>query len=376
MSRQTRILHVVGSLTTGGIETWLLNVLRIIDRDRYRLDFLVHSDEAATYDDAVRAMGSDIHICAHTKQPIRYSRTFKEILREYEPYDVVHSHVDRYSGFVMRLSAESRVPTRIAHSHLDSAGVNAVAGVKRKSYLALMHRWINRFSTDGLAVSEAAGRAMYERDWGVDPRFRKLYCGIDTLPFHNAVDRRELRAELGLPADAFVLGHVGRFREQKNHTFLLDIANEVIRRDSNVFLLLIGEGELRPAVEERVRQLGLEDRVIFAGRRDDVAHLLMGAVDVFVFPSNFEGLGLALVEAQAAGLPCVVSDVNPEEAIISPELVKRLSLTAPPSDWATAILSVRGEQIPARAAALAAVEASPFDIRQSVASLEAIYASA
>jgi glycosyltransferase involved in cell wall biosynthesis len=147
--------------------------------------------------------------------------------------------------------------------------------------------------------------------------------------------REKLRREFGI-ADAFVIGHIGRFSPQKNHEYIIDIFREVNRRKRNAALLLVGRGELEKRIADKVNKFRLADKVIFAGVRSDVNELLQ-AMDVFLFPSLYEGLGIVAIEAQAAGLPCVIADAIPKEVVITP-LVKQLSTKSPPSLWADAIL--------------------------------------
>ena len=181
---------------------------------------------------------------------------------------------------------------------------------------------------------------------------------------------------MGIPADAFVLGNVGRFHEQKNHDFLLQIAAETASREPRTVLLLVGDGALRPQIEAQAGALGIRGRVIFAGVRDDVHRIMLGAMDAFVFPSLYEGLGVVLIEAQAAGLPCLISNVIPKEADVSRRLIHRLNLSRPAADWATAVLQCRAALSAAdRAENLAMLECSTFDIRVSTRALEQLYQS-
>jgi glycosyltransferase involved in cell wall biosynthesis len=181
---------------------------------------------------------------------------------------------------------------------------------------------------------------------------------------------------LGIPPDAFVIGHVGRFDEQKNHLFLVEIAAEVAKREPKMRLLLVGDGLLRPKIEQKIAQLGLTDRTIFAGSRHDVPRLMLSAMDVFLFPSLYEGLGLVLIEAQAAGLPCIFSDVVPEEADLVKPLIRRFSLSEPASVWADAILAERraGAAI-TQEHSLAVVEKLPFNIEIGLKDLVRTYLS-
>jgi glycosyltransferase involved in cell wall biosynthesis len=237
-------------------------------------------------------------------------------------------------------------------------------------------KWlVDHHATLGFAASREAAASLFGTRWQADPRWRVLHYGIDTAPFgEERPDRAAVRAELGLPADAFVVGHVGRFAPQKNHRFLIDIAAELARREPSFRLLLVGEGGLRPAVEQRVAELELGDRVVFAGSRSDVPRLMRGAMDVLVLPSLSEGLPVVGIEAQAAGLVAVVSDVVTPELDLVPGLVRRVSLDAPASVWAEALLGVRvGQPTADPREALRAVEQSSFSIRASVESLERSY---
>lgn len=338
MSRPVRVLQVLGQMNRGGVETWLMHILRHIDRDRFRLDFLVHTDRPGAYDDEVRALGSKIIVCPNPLRPWQYGPRFKRILDEHGPYDVVHSHVYYYSGLILRWAARAGVPIRIAHSHHTLyPGFRHV--VSRWTYGRAMTHLIDRHATAGLGCSEEAAAVLFGGDWKADRRFRTFFCGIDEAPFRTPIDAAAIRASLGVPAGAPTFGHVGRMDPQKNHAFLLEVFAAIVRRRPEARLLLIGDGPLRPELEARSRSLGIADHVIWCGLRGDVPALLRGATDVFVFPSLWEGLGLAVVEAQFAGRPCVMSSVIPAEAVVAPALVSRLALEAGAEQWAEVALS-------------------------------------
>ncbi len=370
--RQIRVLHVLGGMNRGGAETWLMHVLRHIDRDRFKFDFLVHTSKPCAYDEEIRELGSRIIPCLVPSKPWHYAMNFARIMREYGPYDVVHSHVHHYSGFVLWLAKRAGVPIRISHSHSDTSNIDSNAALVRKVYLRLMEQLIHKHSTIGVACSDKAASALFSPEWRKNRRHRLLYCGIDLDPFVSYVDSMAVRRELGIPIDAHVVGHVGRFSEQKNHAFLLDIVRCMVERDSNVRCLLVGDGPLRQDIEEKVNQLGLKDKVIFTGLRSDVPRLMLGAMDVFLFPSHYEGLGLVLVEAQAAGLPCVFSDVIPAEADIVPALVKRVSLAQPPEKWVAMVIATQKAE-PTQKQALKLVEQSIFNVNRSVEQLGVLY---
>lgn len=371
-----RILQVIGGMHRRGAEIWLIHILRHIDRSRFQIDFLVHTKEPCAYDEEIRALGGKIIPCLDPARPWSYAPNFKKILRQEGPFDIVHCQAHHFSGYVIRLAKQAGVPVRIAHSHLDSFPVDAAAGISRRLYLRFMKYWINRDATAGLACSRMAAAALFGPNWQSDSRWRLLFCGIDLAPFKTREEPATLRAGLGIPADAYVIGHVGRFVDQKNHVFLVHVAREVANRDPRARFLLVGDGPLRPAIEKQVAQAGLADRVIFTGARPDVPRLMLGAMDIFLFPSLFEGLGLVLIEAQASGLPCIISDVVPEEADVVPGLVRRLSLSQPAAVWAEAVLAARDKAVTIpQAQALALVEESPFNILYSVRELEKIYST-
>ena len=374
-----RILHVVGGMNPGGAETWLMNVLRGIDREQFRLDFLVHTAEPGAFDDEIRAHGSELYRCTRIQRPMTYSRDFRHTLAAAGPFDAIHSHVHHYSGFILRLAAKLGIRQRIAHSHTDWDGVPAQSRrtLSRRIYLAAMKRWIKSFATCGLACSKKAAAVLFGTRWSTDPRWRVLYCGIDIARFELQDVERDgytpIRKALGIPEGAFVLGHVGRFDQAKNQTFVVDVARQAMQRDPHTYVLFVGEGPLLTEVKNKVAAFGMSNHVLFLGNRRDVPELMIGAMDFFLFPSQHEGLGLAYVESQAAGLPSLVSQAIPEDADIIQRLVQRISLSESAEVWADAVF--QRKNTPRRVAECQRlVAASPFNLRQSIAALEAIYA--
>ena len=374
-SRPIRILHVVGSMNRGGIETWLMHILRNINRDRFQMDFLVHTTEPCSYDEEILALGSKIIPCLNQPQPWIYASNFKKILKNNGPYDIVHSHVHHYSGLTLFLAKQAGVPVRIAHSHNNTSSAEAQAGWKRKLYLALMEKSIARYATLGLGASHEAAIDLFGMTWKNDSRWQILYYGLDLTPFRMQIDKAALRTEFNIPADAFVIGHVGRFEAQKNHQFILQIAAEIVKQEPKMRLFLVGVGPLREEVEQNVARLGLKDHVIFAGVRSDVPQLMLSIMDVFLFPSLFEGLGLVLIEAQAAGLVSVLSDVVPQAADLVCPLIKRLSLSDSASFWAETVLAQKHQAAISQSKALSLVANSQFNLEVCMEQLTKIYQS-
>jgi glycosyltransferase involved in cell wall biosynthesis len=365
---------VVSSLERGGIDLWLMHMLRRIDRDRYPMDFLVLNESAGVLAAEARAMGSRVHLCRHAQRPWALPRRFLRIMTKHGPYQVVHSHVHHKGGLVLRLAAWYGVPIRVAHSHSDTRAAEKGASWRRRFYLMTMKRWILDFATHRIAVSRSAAEDLFGPNWSGDPHCRIIPCGIDLAEFALAdVARAQCRKALGLPEDALVIGHVGRFLWAKNHPFLLEVAAALFQREPRARLLLVGDGRDEAAIRALARTSGIADRVTFTGARSDVPRLLKGAMDVFIFPSRYEGLGMAVIEAQTAGLPCVVASTVPEEIDVVPALIHRLPLSAPPELWAERILEAVASPRPDPEEALRAVRASDFDIQRSITRLQSIY---
>ena len=345
-----------------------------IDRSRYQMDFAVFSGRPGTYDDEIQCLGSRIFRCSPLARPWYHGREFRSIFKKFGPYQVVHSHGIIFSGVVLSAARRWGIPIRIVHSHND-IGKSLPGGGAKRVYAKWSIQKSLANATHGLACSQLAASSFLGKDWEADPRWRVFYCGENFSPFASAIESRSLRRSLGLPENAMVIGHVGSFRnQQKNQRFLIDVALELAKNSQDVYWLLVGDGVQRHEIECHVDQSGLSDRVFFIGERSDVPQLMLGVMNLFCFPSLYEGLGLALVEAQAAGLPCVCSDVIPKEADIVPNLITRVPLTASPSVWAKAIMTARDSigLIP-REQALALAVKSPFNLENSIATLEALY---
>jgi glycosyltransferase involved in cell wall biosynthesis len=368
-----KVLQFVGAMDYGGIETWLMHVLRHIDRDKFQLDFCYTQPNPGAYAPEIESLGGRMVACPlNRKDPLGFARRFRSILREGR-YEVVHSHAHYFSGFFLRLARQERVPVRIAHCHSTSDGKGT--GLSRRLYHALMRRWIWKHGTQGLAASEDAAQALFGPNWRSDSRFRVLHCGIDLEPFRQKVSRAEVRSELGIPLEAAVIGHVGSFRPAKNHAFLLEIAAELVKLRPGVRFLLVGDGPLRLQMEAKARQLGIKNSVVFAGARSDVPRLMTGAMDAFLFPSIWEGLPVALLEAQAAGLPCVAADSVPVEAAVLPGRVSFVSLTMNASVWVSRVGEILSKGRRESGAADDAQFPASFNIEASCRDLGEVYAS-
>ena len=299
--------------------------------------------------------------------PIRYTRNLRRILREYGPYDVVHSHVHYFSGLVLRIAADAGVPVRIAHSHSDTSRIDSGTAWKRRLYLGLMRRWLYRYATAGIAASDLAATALWGVDWRNTPRWRKLYCGIDTTPFEATIDPQTVRTELNIMPDAYVLGHVGRFDVMKNHWFVLQIVHRARQTHRPLVALFVGDGPLRTEIVQQAIDLGIRDRIVFTGSRGDVPRLLLAGMDAFILPSSWEGLPVSAIEAQAAGLPVIISDVVTREVDIVPGLLTWLALPSGADAWLNACLaSIQAPRPVSQRGALEIIKASPFNVQSGI----------
>lgn len=371
--RKIRILHVLGSMNPGGVERWLLNILEFIDRSQFQLDICTFGPEAGLYASLVEELGGRMVACPIGSNVWSFRNHFLEILRRGR-YDIVHSHVTFFSGAVLRWAHAVGVPIRIAHSHTSHD--EKPQTIRRRFYRRVMGAWINRYATHGLAASELAAAELFGENWRKDRRLGILHCGIDLRPFENHFDRGSIREELGIPHEARVVGHVGRFDVQKNHRFLVEVARAIVDKHQDIHFLCVGNGPLRHQVEGQCKDLGLSSNMHFAGIRTDVPRLMSGAMDVFILPSLWEGLPLALIEAQAAGLFCVHSSEIAEEASILAERCVRLSISEAADKWAQETIDALGRGRFHIKASLGRIAATDFCIERSSSYLSSLYVKA
>lgn len=367
---KVRVLHGLGTMNPGGVETWLMHVLRNIDRERFQLDICTFGNQPGLYAPEVEKLGGRILRCPKGANLLSFRHRFRKILREGN-YDVVHSHVHLFSGTLLRWAKAEGVPVRIAHSHTSRD--DRPNTPPRTSYRRLMKSWIDRCATHGLAASRLAAAQLFGEDWESDRRFQVLYYGIDLAPFQEPVSPKEVRAELGIPIEALVVGHVGRFVPAKNHRYLLEIAEEILKRRPEVHFLLVGDGPLRQETEATARTKGFAERMHFVGIRTDVPRLMRGAMDLFILPSLYEGFGLTLLEAQAAGLHCLVSDSVPDEIRVLSESVDFLGLSRGVSYWSTSSIQWLDTPRSSAASMIDIMSQSEFTINRSLQGLRRIY---
>lgn len=333
MSRPKRVLHFQGRMGKGGAETFMMNTYRNIDRSKIQFDFLIYKDylNVTPYNDEIKKLGGKIYAVPNPKKNIiGYIRAVQKLLKD-KQFDVVHSEVFFGGGLNVWLAKNAGIKQRIVHSHATTDGKgNSVIlkGIRKFFDFLMFHN-----GTDFLACSTEAGIGLY----GKDHPFLFVPNGIDLEKYGNINEtKKEIKDSLTLSKDTFLVGNIGRFEEQKNHKFLIEIFKEVVAKNANSHLILIGEGSLVEEIRHKVLIEGLKDKVSFLGLRDDIPRLLKG-MDVFLMPSLYEGLPISAVEAQATNTKLVLSTEVSKETQISKN-VHFLPLTLPATKWAEKIL--------------------------------------
>lgn len=360
-----RVLNIVTKMDAAGIETLLMNFYRNIDRSRVQFDFLTHRNEKGFYDDEILRLGGRIYHVPPIN-PLRHSEyrsALESFFNEHKEYQIVHSHINTYSMYPLRAAMHAGIPVRIAHSHT----ANVPLDIKTPFRIYTKSR-LKKYSTHNFACSEIAGKWLFGKEAIQEENFWVVNNSIDAAKYtYDCIVEERVKEELEVK-DKLVIGHVGRFTKEKNHSFIIDIFSEVHKQLPNSALVLVGEGELFNAIKDKVNKLNLQEHVIFTGVRSDVNELFQ-AFDVFLFPSLFEGLGIVAVEAQAAGVNCFVSDRVPEEALVT-DLITRISLSQSSTYWATMIINNRKNN---KTNKLIEIKQAGFDIKEEAKKLQRFY---
>ncbi len=352
----------------GGAEAMIMNYMRNINRNRIKFDFLTNREYRAAYEDEIESLGGKVyHMCPMYPGKFgQYKKEVRTFLKEHPEYKIIHSNLEERSYFALKEAKKLGVPVRISHSHNRPLGFNPKLIVRY--YFRFMLKYYN---THMFSCGVEAG------DWLYGKKNRDK-----VIIMNNAINAEQytyqpeksaaMKKALGVE-NKKVIGHVGRFFAQKNHTFLIDIFYEIYKKNPDTVLLLVGGGEqddrLKNAIRQKVENLGLSDCVQFLGVREDVNEILQ-AFDLFLLPSLFEGLPVTMVEAQASGLPCVISDKVPIQCDITGN-VKVVKLDDSPKLWADEILSyLRTFQ---RTDTFQKIKEAGFDIKENAAWLEQFY---
>ena len=389
MSDGVKVLQVIGGLGVGGAETWLMEVLRHWRASGgNRMDFLLTGGQPDHFDADAEALGATLHYMPYGRKFLpRFMRDFRALLGR-ERYDAIHDHSDYASGWRLLMAGGALPPVRVAHVHNPWLHISANYAISSNRRLAAAGGkvLVKRLATHVCGTSGEILRQYGFEPGGTRPRAEVVHCGfrVDKFNADRTEDRRRIISEFGFAEDAKLVLAVGRLdralqychpQNHKNSWFALNVARAAHALDPSVCLIMAGEGPSRDAMLGHVRDWGLGSDFHLPGIRDDVP-ALMRAANVLLFPSAQEGLGMAAVEAQAAGLPVLASTAVPREAVAAPEAYHALALTEPVEAWARTLLEIAAAPRPDRLACRAALQASAFSVESSAASLEAIYRGA
>lgn len=365
LEKTIRVLQILGIVANGGVEAVIMSYYRNIDKSKIQFDFVVHNDADENYIKEILLMGAKVYkVTPYNQNVFKFMYEIYHIIKSNQ-YQIVHSNMNVLSGFALLPAYLAGAKVRILHNHTtDSKEEKLRSLIKR-----VLRPFAKLFANQYWACSKLAAEWMYGKNALTNGKVTIINNAINIEKFKfNKEKREQLRKELGIE-NCFVIGHVGRFVKTKNHEFLIDVFNEVLKQRNNAKLLLIGDGNLKSLIEAKVKNLGIEKAVIFLGVRNDVADLY-NAMDVFVLPSLYEGLPVVGVEAQTNGLPFICSDRVTNEILLT-DNIRLLSLQQYKTEWCDAILNAERKKIANKKDSLL----KNFDIKSESKKLEALYLS-
>lgn len=329
-----RILQVLGTLDIGGAESMIMNLYRKIDKNAVQFDFVIHTEKDGYFSDEAESGGGHVFKAPRYTgiNHFHYIQWWEDFFIHHKEYQILHCHIRSTASIIVPIAKKSGLIT-IVHSHSTSNGT----GIKAK--LKSIMQFPIRFQSDYFfACSQEAGEWLFGKRACRSSRYHFIPNSIDVQKFlFNPVIRKEVRKELHLSGKK-VIGNIGRAEEPKNQSFLLDIIYEMVKTDDSVRLLLIGDGKLLGQLKEKAHNLKLDDFVIFTGARNDVERMYQ-AMDVFVFPSIWEGLPVSVVEAQASGLQCLVSNRITTDVKLT-KRIRYISLERGADAWAEMVRKI------------------------------------
>lgn len=332
------IAQIMGKWIGGGVESVIMNYYENIDRTKFQFDFICDDDSTNIPYEKIEKLGGKVILVPPYQKVFKYIKTLKKIFKE-NNYKIVHSNINTLSVFPLYAAKKAGVPVRIAHSHSTSNKKEW----KKNAVKNVLRPFSKKNANVYFACSELVARYLFGNKTFEEGKVTIINNAINLEKFKfNQGKREKLRKELKIKDDEFVVGHIGRFVSQKNHTFLIDIFNELRKENNKAVLLLIGQGPLQDQIKEKVRELGIEDSVRFAGQVDNASDYY-NAMDVFVLPSLYEGLPVVGVEAQANGLQCYFStDMTKETKVL--KKTKFISLNEGAKKWAKNILNEKNNR--------------------------------
>ncbi|WNQ12702.1 glycosyltransferase family 1 protein [Paenibacillus aurantius] len=327
MMKKVRVLHVMGGLWCGGTESYVMNMFRSIDREKVQFEFLIHERAKAHYDDEVLSLGGRIYRIPDRTEigTIRYLWHLIWTLKQIRP-DIIHAHAMFNAGVVMLAAFLVGIRKRVCHSHSTDDQAEFV-GLSRKLFQFIMRLCVQLFSTDYAACSETAAQFLFGSKRVEAGEVRVINNGINLSKFLEVETQKVdiIRRELQISENRYVIGLVSRLVEVKNPLFFIGLLEKLCEVHKDIMVVVVGEGPLKPVIEEEVSKRNLGEHVRLTGNRDDV-HLMMSIFDIFMLPSFFEGLGIVAIEAQARGVPCLLSEKVPLRTDLGLGLVQFLPL--------------------------------------------------
>ncbi|MEG1862343.1 MAG: glycosyltransferase family 1 protein [Oscillospiraceae bacterium] len=332
-----RVLHCVAGMGMGGYENFIMNIYRNIDRQKVQFDFILSF--SGVFCDEILSLGGKIYKIPFITQvgPFEYRKSIDHIIKAHREYRIIHSHMDKFSGLIMEVAKNNNIKCRIAHSHSTKND----GGIIFNSVKNFYGTKIEKNATDFFACSQSSARWLFP---GKLNEAVLVNNGIDLSKFKynmglNIEQRKKYKIE-----NKFIIGHIGRFSQSKNHKFIIEVFSQLSALCEDALLILVGDGKEKKYIEQIVNSKNLQDKVIFMGLRSDVSQILQ-MFDVFVFPSVYEGFPIALIEAQAAGVPCIVSqNITREAKLTSHTKFLPISGKKIREIWVKEILKMRGKK--------------------------------
>lgn len=365
MKEPIHIAQIIGKWVGGGVESVVMNYYRHIDKEKIQFDFICDSDSTNIPYEEIKELGGKVILIPPYQKVFAYHKELKKVLKEGN-YKIVHSHINTLSVLSLFAAKRAGVPIRIAHSHSTTNKKEW-----KKNFLKQVLRPLSKiFATHYFCCSKLAGKWLFGTKEYNNGKVFLLNNAIELEKYkYNPKVRTEIRKELNISEGTLVIGHIGRFMTQKNHEFLIDIFKYILKIKSNSILLLAGTGPLEEKIKAKVKELNLNDNVIFLGQRKDANRLYQG-MDIFILPSLYEGLPVVGVEAQSAGLLCILSSAMTKETkIISPTTF--IPLTNTPKQWAETSLSKY--TIHQRTNSIAEITKNGFNIKEEAKKLQEKY---
>lgn len=333
-------MHLLGALAHGGLETWLMEMVRKIDRRKIAIDVCVTMQKKGAYEEEFQQLGGRIYRCPLRKNLFAFAKNLRQILRQGE-YDILESHHYLATGYFLRVASKIPHLKLVAHMHptIDFQTGQRMA-FPRPIYRKIMKKWIYKYADTILGASKATLELNWGCNWEKDPKIHFLPNGIDISEFDINIDPQDIRQKLSLPPESKIILTVGRHVPHKKHIIIPEIAKEICKQRDDVYFVINGKGPLKDELENKIKQMGLEKRFRLISGLPSLVPLWKSS-DVFLFPSSQEGFGIVVIEAAAAGLPVIARDIpGVGEAITACNNYILLEKQASIKEWIQAVSSM------------------------------------